>query len=177
MGFFDHHSAQEYYRKDELMAETIHRMEQFQEYHCLRSPAPANAVRPAFLRDAPEQYLKWLSHCDGGLLFDTVLLSIREYDPELDLEFDQLAQENTADIRGELGLPPAFYIIGYRSYGDPICMREKDLHIYLWDCEAQAFDTIWGTFHDFLSDEVDTAIELIADGSLEPIPLKLAGDC
>ena len=95
------------------------------------------------------------------------------YDNELDLDFASFDENNSEENYKTLGLPEGYYIIGLRSYGDPICVSKDNDKVYLWNVEEQDFDTIWDSFNDFLGDETDASIEMISDGSLEPIPYKL----
>lgn len=174
MAVLSYRRARNRYKDDGDMLETLHRMEEFDEFHLLRSGNISTGERVKKLTEkVPDQVVSWYSVCDGGLLFDTALLSLDGHDKDLDVDFDTFGDYNTEELYGMMGLPEGYYIIAVRSYGDPICISQEDGRIYLWDREEQEFDTIWECFNDFLGDETDTAIELIAEDSLEPIPLKL----
>lgn len=176
MAFFDYGKAANKYRNDELMMETLKRLRSFDEYHCLRNSNLLVGGRVGEkLPRANQQYIGWMTVCNGGLLFDTTLLSETAMDRELDIEFSSLEEYNNEEIYGEMELPEGYYIIGIRSYGDPICLSSKDDQVYLWDCEENDFTTVWKDFYNFLADEVDTAIDLIANDDLDPIPLKMDG--
>jgi hypothetical protein len=173
MGFFDYEKARVKYRENAFVLETIDRLEDFDEFHCLRNSSLLVGCKAAKLLPYPnQQYITWASVCDGGMLFDTTLLSVVADDPEMDIEFSTLSEYNNEEQYEEFGLPKGFFCIGIRSYGDPICLSDHDEKVYLWDCEKQEIDTIWETFFDFLADEVDSSIELIAKEVLEPIPIK-----
>jgi len=177
MGFFDYAKAANKYKGNELMLETIKRLMSFDEYHCLRNSSLLIGKKAAeAVPKAVEQYIGWMTVCNGGLLFDTTLLSVTELDKELDIEFSTLEEYNNAETYGEMELPEGYFIIGMRSYGDPICLSAADDRVYLWDCEEGDFTTIWNDFINFLADEVDTAIDLIANDDLDPIPLKMDGE-
>ena len=176
MGFFNYDAAIRKFRENETMLETIQRIGMFDEFHCLRDSSLLTARKAAeWMPRANAGYLSWLSVCNGGLMFDTTLLSVFGMDNSLEVEFSTLEEYNNRESYQEFGLPEGYYVIALRSYGDPICLSAEDDRVYLWDCEEGDFTTIWNSFCDFLTDEVDTAIELIADDSLEPIPLKMIG--
>ena len=174
MGFFNYVKASSRFKNNEYVLETIRRLKDFDEFHCLRD---SNLLLAANINQivgkAPEEYIKWMSVCNGGLLFDTTLLSIDCQDPQIGVDFSSLGEYNTSSAIQAFMLPSDYSVIAIRSYGDPICISKADDRIYLWDCEQRDFTDIWDTFYDFLADEVDTALELIANEDLEPIPLKV----
>lgn len=176
MGLLNYRKAVSKYQSDPSMMETLRRLRDFDEFHCLRdSSLMAGKEAGALLLRPNPAYIGWMSVCGGGLLFDTTLLCVQAEDLELGVSFSTLNEYNTPESREGFGLPEGYFVIGLRSYGDPICLSDKDDAVYLWDCEEGAFTTVWDTFFDFLGDEVDSAIELIANGDLEPVPLKLQG--
>ena len=174
MALLDYDNARQVYQDNEDMLETINRMEKFDEFHLLRN---GNMVISDQLKmkfsHIPSAVLLWYRVCNGGLLFASTLLSMDNYDNELDLDFASFDENNKEENYKTLGLPEGYYIIGLRSYGDPICVSKDNDKVYLWNVEEQDFDTIWDSFNDFLGDETDASIEMISDGSLEPIPYKL----
>ena len=174
MSVMSYKRAKTRYKDDPDMLETIRRMEQFDIFHLLRNGNMATGQKVRSLaKHIPAQMSDWYSICDGGLLFDTSLLSLETHDKELDVDFDTFSDYNTPEMVQMMGLPEGFFIIAIRSYGDPICISAEDDRVYLWDREEAEFDTIWESFNDFLGDETDTAIDMIAEDSLNPIPLKL----
>lgn len=176
MGLFDYSKAARKYQSNDHVTETLRRLRLFDEFHCLRSSnlLVGGAAGDKLPHENP-QYIGWMTVCNGGLLFDTTLLSVTEVDDTLNLGFATLDMYNCEENRHDDHLPEGYYIIGLRSYGDPICLSTHDQKVYLWDCEQQEFTTVWEDFFNFLADEVDTAIELIANEDLDPIPLKLEG--
>jgi hypothetical protein len=174
MGLLNYRKAVSKYQDNPSVMETLRRLRDFDEFHCLRDSSLMVGKEAGALLPRPNPaYIGWMSVCEGGLLFDTTLLCVQAEDPDLGVSFSTLAEYNTPEGYQEFGLPDGYFIIGIRSYGDPICLSGQDDAVYLWDCEESAFTTIWDTFFDFLGDEVDSAIELIANGDLEPVPLKL----
>lgn len=174
MGFFNYQKAYSKFNDDHFVTETIKRLQDFDEFHCLRDSSLLLAGKLSKIYgSAPEEYIKWMSVCNGGLLFDTELLSIDGMDKVIGIEFSTIEDYNTSEMLASVQLPEGYSVIAVRSYGDPICITKQDRKIYLWDCELGEFTDIWETFYDFLAEEVDTALELIANEDLEPIPLKL----
>ena len=173
MGFFDYVKAVRKFRDQEDVLETIRRMKQFDGFHLLRNSSLRTGARAGeMLPRANSQYIAWMTVCGGGYLFDTTLLSVEEEDPDLGLSFDTLADYNTPEARRELALPEGYFVIAVRNYGDPICLSAEDDRVYLWNMEEGEFETIWDCFYDFLGDETDTAIEIIGNGDMEPVPIK-----
>lgn len=177
MGFFDYRKAVTKFKDNNYVLDTITRLKDFDEFHCLRN---SNLLLAGKISDiipkAPMEYIKWMSICNGGLLFDTTLLCVSSLDEQIGVEFSALNEYNTSESYKEYNLPDGYAVIAVRSYGDPICVSKSDNRVYLWDCEEMEFTEIWRDFYNFLADEVDTAIELIANEDLEPIPLKMNED-
>lgn len=44
-------------------------------------------------------------------------------------------------------------------------------------CRNGEFSDIWDSFADWLTEEIDDAIRLIAEDALTPLEIKLGGDC
>lgn len=178
MSFMNIEKAASVY-KDEPMKGNMERLRDFDLYHCLLAGRLGTSLKlqekyPCF----PVAYLEWIKICDGGLLFDTVLLSSKGHDDSLDLDFDTYDDLNTDDVHAELGLPEGYIVFALRSYGDPICFNanEKDGKVYLWDVENGEFSDIWDSFADWMTEEIDDAIRLIAEDALSPLEIKLGGD-
>lgn len=170
MGFFDYAQARKIYRNDKIMTQVIDGLEDMDQYHLLRSSSVNKA--PFNLPDTAEEIKTWLAVCDGGLLFSTTLLGCDDYDEELEISFSALQEWNTKQKHELLGLPNGYLIIAILNYGDPICISPSDSRIYLWDMSEMAFTTVWESFTDFLADEYNTAIQMVEDDALEPVPLK-----
>ena len=171
MGLLDYKKARERYINDKFMSQIIACLEDMDQYHLLRSSS-ANSI-PFKLPDTAEEFKTWLSVCDGGLLFSTMLLGVDDYDEELDISFSTLQEWNTKQKRELLGLPEGYFIIALLNYGDPICLSSSDSKVYLWDSSEMAFTTVWDSFADFLADEYNTAVQMVEDDALEPVPLKM----
>lgn len=173
MSFFNYQKATEIYKDNPFMLEIINCLEEMELYHLLRDGDGADEFE--YLRLAPTtDYEKWLSVCNGGLLFSTTLLSCTAYDEDMDISFSTLQEWNTVQKRNLLHLPKGFTIIALLNYGDPICLSETDSKVYLWDTAENAFTTVWDSFADFLADEYNTAVQMVEDDALEPIPLKVS---
>ena len=178
MGFVDHAKLMRKYTTG-LMEANVENLVEFDAYHCLISGSMSASLKAQnILGNVPQQFLDWVRICDGGLLFDTVLLSTKGYDAKLDLEFDTYEELNTDEAKANFALPEGFAVFGFRSYGDPLCfnVKEGDGKVYLWNVEAQDFDDIWNSFADWMTEEVEDAIRLIAEDVLEPLGIKLVGD-
>lgn len=171
MGFLNYVQARKTYKDNQIMSLVIDALEDMDRYHLLRSPSAISI--PFKLPDTAEEFKTWLSVCDGGLLFSTTLLGFDDYDEELDISFSTLQEWNTKQKRELLGLPEGYFVIALLNYGDPICLSSSDSKIYLWDTSDMAFTTVWDSFADFLADEYNTAIQMVEDEALEPVPMKM----
>lgn len=178
MSFMDLEKAAEKFGL-EPMKGNIERLKDFDLYHCLLagSIGVSMKVQKRF-PTIPAEYVNWLKLCNGGLLFDTVILSTKAHDDELDLDFDTYDELNTEEAVSGFGLPSGYAVFAIRSYGDPICFNanENDGKVYLWNCDEGEFTDIWDSFTDWLTEEIDTGIKLIADDCLEPLGIKFGGD-
>lgn len=170
MGLFDYDVARRQFNNDSLITQIINCLEDEDCYHLLRC-GNENAEIP--FQTPNEEYKQWLFVCDGGLLFSTTLLGITDYDEKLDLSFSTLQEYNTQKQKRLYGLPKGFHVIAVLNYGDPICVSDSDSKVYLWDTQENEFATVWESFADFLADEYNTAIQMIQEGALEPVPMKV----
>lgn len=168
MGFFDYAQAYEAYRGDERMTAVIGRLEELDAYHLLRGGSALWEKLPV----KNGAYKKWVSVCDGGMLFSSTLFSISAHDKTLDLNFSTLKQANGGEAKAQWGVPAGYSVIGQWNTGDPICLPDGDDRVCQWDREQGRFDTVWDSFADFLADECNTALHMLQDGVLMPIPLK-----
>lgn len=165
--------------KSDVMKENVERLEIFNIYHCLRKSSFSSAIKAQEkLGKIPTSFLEWMKYCDGGLLFDTIMLSTKGYDEELDLDFETFDEYNTNDVKCEMALPEGYSVFAIRSYGDPICFNYEtnDGKVYLWNIEKSIFEEIWDSFEDWLTDEIDSAIQLIGEEVLEPLDIKLGDE-
>lgn len=172
----EYSKMREEFKGNEMMLDCIENLQEFEEFHYLLASdenMKNNIVSQYSIKN--EQLEKWLKYCDGGLLFDTVLLSKQAYDKEKDLEFDSYDDYNKD--KETYGLDEKFCIIGFRSYGDIICVNteEHDNKVYLLNVETGEFDDIWDSFTDWITEEIDDAIKLIGEEALDPLPAKLEG--
>ena len=178
MGILDHQLLLRSFTSD-VMKENVERLEIFNIYHCLRKSSFSSAIKAQEkLGKIPSSFLEWMKYCDGGLLFDTVMLSTKEHDTTLDLDFDTYEELNSDEAKENFALPEGFVVFAFRNYGDPLCFntKENDGKVYLWNVENKEFDDIWDSFEDWMTEEIDDAIKLIAEDALEPLGVKIGGE-
>ena len=162
----------------EPMKGNISRLVDFDIYHCLLAGSLSTSIKlQEKYPNLPVEYLDWVKVCDGGLLFDTVMLSTKGHDDKLDLDFDTFDNINSVEAKVHFDLPDGFVIFALRSYGDPICFNcnKKDGKVYLWDIENKEFSDIWDSFADWITEEIDNAVQLIAEDALKPLNIKFGG--
>lgn len=173
MGLFNYTKARKKYEDNKIISLVIDDLKDMDQYHLLRDSAVG--ISTFELPDTVDEFKTWLSVCDGGLLFSTTLLGLDDYDEELDISFSTLSEWNTEQKHELLGLPDGYLVIALLNYGDPVCISLFDNKIYLWDTSEMVFSTIWDSFADFLADECNTALQMIEDEALEPVPMKVEG--
>lgn len=173
MGFLNYIQARKTYRDNKIMSLVIDGLEDMDQYHLLRSPSVNSSIIK--LPDTAEEFKNWLRVCDGGLLFSTTLLGVDNFDKELEISFSTLREWNTKQKHELLGLPEGYLVIALLNYGDPICLSLSDSKVYLWDLSEMAFTTVWDSFANFLADEYNTAVQMVEDEALEPVPMKMEG--
>jgi len=153
------------------MAENVQLLHEFDIFHCLLAGSPERASKVTRrIADLPDDFIKWLGVCDGGMLFDTTMFTTKSLDAELDLEFVIYSDFHKPDIRKNLNIPDEWFVFAVAVHSDLFYfdMEKKDGQVYQWDIEDKLVYAEWKTFEDWLSDQVNEAIELIADEQLMP---------
>ena len=161
------------------MKENIRRLKDFDLFHCLlagsieRAAAVKNRVA-----DLPEDFLKWLNICDGGMLFDTAMLTTKSNDTELDLNFETYGNYYDTELRKEKNISSDWFVFATAVHSDVFFfdMGKKDGQVYQWDVEERNIYAIWPTFEDWLTDQINEAVAFIANEELEPLDIKLEAD-
>jgi len=161
------------------MAENMQRLQELDVFHCLLAGNVdrANAVQQR-VADLPEDFIKWLQVCDGGMLFDTTMLTTKSLDTELDLDFDTYSVYYDADLRAGLTISDDWFIFAIAVHSDLFFfdLGKKNGQVHQWDVEEQYIYKTWPTFEDWLTYQIDEAVELIADDEIRPLGVKLEVD-
>jgi len=158
------------------MKENVRRLKDYDVFHCLLA---GNAERASAVEkrvsNLPKDFLKWLDVCDGGMLFDTTMLSTKSHDAELDLPFETYGNYHNAELRKEKGIHDDWFVFAVAVHSDLFFydMGKKDGKVYQWDIEEHTIYAVWPTFEDWLTDQINEAVELIAKETLEPLDIKL----
>lgn len=163
----------------EPMKGNIERLVDFELFHALiKGSMSASLKVSGMTQNVPVSLLNWLKICDGGLLFDTVVLSTKAHDDDTDMDLDTYEEINNDEVLSDFGLPSGYFVFAIRSYGDPICFSTApdDDKIYCWSSDDGDFSDIWSTFEDWITEEIDDGIHLIADDALDPLGIKLDGE-
>lgn len=176
MAIFNHLDLIKLFPDNGMLRDIAEKLEIYNVYHCLRK---ANIISVSKNRgklgNIPESFFRWIKVCDGGLLFDTVMLSLNGYDRELDLNFETFDEYNSPDAKSMIRLPEEYLVFAIRSYGDPICFNSStgDGKVYLWNMEQYSVEETWDSFEAWLADEIETAIRLVEEEVLDPLVIKL----
>ena len=161
------------------MKENIRRLKTYDAFHCLLAGnfERADAVKKR-VPGLPEDFLKWLETCDGGMLFDTTMLTTKSHDPELDLPFETYASYQNAELRKDMNLADGWFVFAVAIHSDVFFydMDKKDGQVYQWDAEEHKIYASWPSFEDWLTDQINEAVKLIANEELEPLDIKLEAD-
>jgi len=157
------------------MSENIQALKEFDMFHCLLAGSPERAAAVnSRVPDLPKDFLQWLEVCDGGMLFDTTMLTTKSRDNELGIDFYTYGDFSNAELRQELNLPKEWFVFAIAVHSDIFFFdtTKKDGKVYQWDVEDEVLYMEWTTFEDWLNDEIHEAIEQIADDNLLPLAIK-----
>ena len=155
--------------------EDIEMLNKFDLFHCLLAGGinRANAVKQ-YAPGLPLDFLSWLEVCDGGMLFDTTMLTTKSYDADLDLEFETYGDFYNPKIRQSVNLPDDWFIFAITVHQGVYFfdLRKNDGKVYQWDVEEQEIYAEWETFDNWLRDQIHEAVGLISDDLLKPNVIK-----
>jgi len=161
------------------MLKNIRLIKEFDIFHCLLagSPARADTVKKR-VANLPDDFLKWLEVCDGGLLFDTIMLTTKSHDDALDLDFYTYGDFFNVELRQSINLSKNWFVFAIAVHDDIYFFdtEKKDGQVYQWDVEDNTIYAYWPTFEDWLSDQIHEAIGLIADELIYPMGIKMEVD-
>ena len=175
MPFLDYGLAWRKYQTGR-MHENVQRLKKYDQFHCLLAGNKDHAAmvrhRAAYL---PADFLNWLEVCDGGMLFDTTLLSTQSRDAALDMPLTTYGALLDAELRKDRRLSDDWFVFAMAIHSDVFFFDQKkrDGKVYQWDVEELKIHATWATFEDWLTDQIQGAVGLIADGTLEPLGIKL----
>jgi hypothetical protein len=161
------------------MKENVRRLKDYDAFHCLLA---GNSERAAAVKKRvaglPAEFLKWLNVCDGGMLFDTAMLSTKPRDTDLALPFETYGNYYKAELRKEKSIQDGWFVFAVAVHSDLFFfdMGKKDGQVYQWDVEEREIYAAWPAFDDWLGDQINEAVTLIASEELEPLDIKLEND-
>ena len=156
----------------------LKKIEYYKEYSILCS---ATGVEYKNFRDmypdAPNAINTWYKFANGGLLFDTYLLSTKAIIEELGGVRLSLNAYNNIICRKALEIPENLVVFAVASFGDVYCFDKNGSNeIYQWSVIEHNLVTKWANFSLWLYQEVNGAIELITDEDMYPIYNNQDGD-
>jgi hypothetical protein len=162
--------------QDGQMAESIQILEEFDVFHCLLAGSSdvANAAKKR-IPDLPDDFFAWLEVCDGGLLFDTHMLTSKKRKDELGAEFYTFKDFANDELRQEFNLSSDWFVFAVAVHSDVFFFdtSKKDGKVYQWDVEEDVLYMEWNSFADWLSDQIHEAVEEIANENLMPLSIKM----
>ena len=174
MAFVSYDAFEKKYPSGE-MAENIRRLKEMDSYHCLLAGGIRQMeIVKTMAPNLPKDFFSWLEVCDGGMLFDTALLTTSKYDPALDLNFDDYSIFMAQEIRLDNSISENWFVFARAIHSDIYFydLSKKDGHIYQWDIESQQLHQEWPSLAKWLAHRIDEAVELIKDGFLDPMDIK-----
>jgi hypothetical protein len=112
------------------------------------------------------------------MLFDTAMLTTKSHDTELDLPFETYGEYYNTELRKDKNISDDWFVFAVAVHSDVFFfdLSKKDGQVYQWDVEENKIYAIWPTFEDWLTDQINEAVELIANEELEPLDIKLEVD-
>jgi len=175
MAFVKHDLLEQQYT-DAGMSENVRKLKTFDVFHCLLAGGidRAAAVKKR-VPNLPQEFMKWLEVCDGGMLFDTAILCTKAHDAELDLDFETYSIYTNEDMRKEKNLADGWFVFAVAIHGDVFFYdtNKSDGQVHQWDVEENKIYASWSTFDEWLTYIISEAVALIADEELEPLDIKL----
>jgi len=158
------------------IGDVIMLLEEFDLFHLLLAgnSERTNAVKKR-VPNLPVDFLKWLDVCSGGMFFDTTLLTTKAYDDELKLSFGTYSFYFNQEVKKELSLSDDWFVFAVAIHSDVYFfdIKKKDGKVYQWDIDEFKVYDIWDTFDDWLAEQLQEAIDLIADGIFQPYNVKV----
>ena len=163
--------------KGTALESTCEMLGRFDLYHLLFKPVLESSLKAVKrFSFAPFEYRKWCGVCAGGDLQVCEFLGESGYDKDTGIRYgtyDEYEEESR-----KAGLPGEYFVFAVANFGDYYCFRNssdgtEDGKVYQWGVHEGEVVLIWDCFSDWLSEQVNTWVEMIADDELEPIALKL----
>ena len=158
------------------MSDNISRLQELDAYHCLLSGSAEQAAAvKRRVSGLPADFLAWLEACDGGMLFDTAMLTTKSYDSELDVIFEAYGDFYNAGLREVANIKNEWFVFAVAVHSDLYFfdMGKKDGRVYQWDVEEERVYAKWETFEDWITDQIHEAMPLVADGLIKPNLIKM----
>lgn len=163
--------------KGTALEEACDRLGRFELYHLLFKPTMTDKLHTAEqFAFAPKDYLKWTQLCAGGSLQICELFGVRGEDRETGLKYGRYdAGQREAE---KAGLPAGYHVFAEANFGDYYCFREpsdgtRDDCVYQWGLHEGEVVLVWDSFSDWLAEQVNMWVEMIADDELDPIGYKM----
>ena len=175
MPFINHNILKQMYPSG-VMSSNAGRLKDYDVFHCLLAGGTDRAAAVTKrMSGLPAEFIKWLEVCDGGMLFDTAMLSTKSHDSTLGLYFETYGDYFAPELRQSKNLSDDWFIFAVAIHGDVYFfdMDKKDGRVYQWDVEERKIYKSWSNFEEWLTNIIDEAVSLIADEELEPLDIKL----
>lgn len=154
------------------------RIEQYKKYTllCEMTSIEYKAFREMF-RCIPIQVRSWYKFANGGMLFDTQILSTQSIDLKTGTILQRLSIYNSSTARSMTGLPEKYVAFAIASFGDLYCFsQEGETEIIQWSVIKHKIIGKWSNFYLWLKQEIDISIELIVEGSMLPMGVYYQGE-
>ena len=158
------------------MSEAINILKEFDVFHCLLAGSSERALAVTKrVQGLPKDFIKWLQYCDGGVLFDTIMLTTVSFDAELKTTFKTYGEYFKKEFKEFANIREEWFVFAIAVHSDLYFfdISKNDGKVYQWDIEELIIYAEWESFEDWLIDQINDAIEQIADDNLIPSALKV----
>jgi len=122
------------------MKENVRQLKDYDAFHCLLegNTERSDAVKKR-VAGLPQDFLKWLEVCDGGMLFDTAMLTTKPHDDTLDLDFETYGHYYNTELRKEKNIADNWFVFAVAVHSDYYFfdMGKNDGQVYQWDIEEK----------------------------------------
>lgn len=149
----------------------LKKLECYQEYSMLcDATAKTFTDFKQLYPNAPYQVIAWYKFANGGFLFDTQFLSTEALNRDLIVGMMKLDMVNDEAIQKITGCPKNYIAFAIASFGDLYCFNNSGgSDVIQWSIAEKKIVGRWTNFFIWLKQEIDGALELVADNILTPL--------
>ena len=173
MSIIDFHALKNAY-PDGNMAEAAKTLQALDPYHCLIAATPKTTAKITKMASSlPQDFLKWIEVCDGGLLFSTTLFCTETYKSKLTVPLDTYNRVNNTKSKEKTGLSSECFIFAESIGNDYFFFDTAKNDGKVYECYGSTITGTFNSFEQWLFNQLDLIKQAVKNGTAEPLGLKL----